>query len=149
MNLKVKEWLKRYVPANIFCTVCTLIVAYITFSATHNRVLTAFLSSIIGTICFYLFLLVRDVISTVKKNKSESKRYSFISFLKNIRNLAIEFGFSEILDVLVVMPLFMYIFPLIIGDVIIGTLVAKIVADIVFYVPTIIAYELRKKHLKD
>jgi hypothetical protein len=42
----------------------------------------------------------------------------------------------------------MYIFPIIIGQFSIGILVGKIVADIIFYIPTIIAYELRKKHLK-
>jgi hypothetical protein len=93
--------------------------------------------------------LVRDVINTIKRYDLESRRYNFVSFLKNIRNLAIEFGFSEALDTFVVAPFFMYTFPLLIGDVVIGTFVAKYLSDLVFYIPTIIAYELRKKHLKD
>tara|TARA_Y100000034_G_scaffold128423_1_gene182962 strand:+ start:509 stop:637 length:129 start_codon:yes stop_codon:yes gene_type:complete len=42
----------------------------------------------------------------------------------------------------------MYLFPVIIGNFAIGLFVGKIVADIVFYIPTIVMYELKKKHLK-
>jgi len=148
MNPKIKEWLKRYIPANLFCTICTLIVSYVIFYSTNNRVLTAFLSSIIGTICYYGFILVRDVIYTKRKYIEDSKKYTFVSFIKNVNNIIIEFGFSEILDTFFVTPFFMYLFPLIINDIVIGTLIAKYASDIVFYIPTIIAYELRKKHLK-
>jgi len=41
----------------------------------------------------------------------------------------------------------MYIFPILIQNYSIGIIVGKIVADVVFYIPTIIAYELRKKYV--
>ena len=41
----------------------------------------------------------------------------------------------------------MYIFPIILGNFAVGIIAGKFAADIVFYIPVIIAYELRKKHL--
>jgi hypothetical protein len=70
------------------------------------------------------------------------------SFFRDIRNIILEFGFSEILDSLFIRPFMMYIFPILIGNVELGIFAGKIAADIVFYVPTIFAYELRKKHLR-
>jgi hypothetical protein len=149
MNPKIKEWLIRYLPANLFCTACTLITAYITFSVSQNRALTAFLSSIIGTICYYGFIIARDIIYKIKKCHLENKKYSLIHFLKGIRNIILEFGFAEALDSLVIAPFFMYIIPILVGNLTIGIFIAKCLADIVFYMPTIIVYELRKKYLKD
>jgi hypothetical protein len=70
-------------------------------------------------------------------------------FFKTVRNLVVEFGFSEVLDSLFVRPFCMYVFPLLVGNFFVGILVAKVAADIIFYIPTITAYELRKKHMKD
>jgi hypothetical protein len=63
--------------------------------------------------------------------------------------MIVEFGFSEVADTFIVAPAFMYFFPLIIGDIVIGTFAAKFLSDVIFYTFAIIAYELRKKHLSD
>lgn len=68
-----------------------------------------------------------------------------MGFFKTIRNLVFEFGFSEALDSFVVRPFCMYIFPILTNNYGVGIIIGKIVADVSFYIPTIIAYELRKK----
>ncbi|MFT7616336.1 MAG: hypothetical protein ACI8Y7_001167 [Candidatus Woesearchaeota archaeon] len=69
--------------------------------------------------------------------------------LVRVRNLLVEFGFSETLDSFIVRPFLMWFFQVWFGNVALGLLVGNILADVSFYIPTIISYELRKKHLKD
>jgi hypothetical protein len=145
MNKKLKEWLKRYIPAEIFSTLGALIGAGLTFFFTNNGVLSAFAGMIFENVGYYGFIVVREYVADLKKSKGE---YRILGFFKTFRNLSLEFGFSEILDSLIVRPFFMYIIPLMISPFSLGILIAKIVADIIFYIPTIIAYELRKKHLR-
>ena len=146
---KFKEWLKRYLPANILSTIITLLTVLIVLKLTGNNVLAAFLGSIFESIAYYGFILTRDVIETKKKYSKEKRKYTTKSFLKNIRNLFLEFGLAEIMDTLIIRPFFLYVCPIVLGSVTIGTLVGKYIADILFYIPTIISYEMRKKHLKD
>jgi hypothetical protein len=149
MNKKVKEWLKRYVPANIVATITVLVVSWITIYFTKNYLLAAFLASIFESIVYYGVILVRDIISDVKKLSKKRNKYSFANFAKNIRNMLLEFTVAELLDTFVIRPALLYYSPRIIGNYTIGILVGKYLADIIFYVPTIMAYELRKKHLKE
>ena len=63
--------------------------------------------------------------------------------------VVIEFGPGEYLDTFIVRPFAMWFFPYIIGSLAIGIFLGKIVADIIFYIPTIIMYEIRKKNFDD
>jgi hypothetical protein len=58
--------------------------------------------------------------------------------------LAVEFGPAEALDSLVVRPACVAVGVAALGPVA-GVLVAKLVADLAFYVPVIATYELRKR----
>jgi len=149
MNAKAKHWFKRYFPANLFCSLVTLVVAQTTFYFSNDRVLTAFLSSIIGTVFYYGFILTRDIIATVKLGKIQAQKYSYKSFIKNVRNLVLEFGLAEVLDTFLIAPLFMFWFPVLFNNLTIGIIVGRYLADFIFYIPTIISYELRKKYLAD
>ena len=71
------------------------------------------------------------------------------AYFKDLRNLIIEFGPSEILDVLAVRPFFMYLMPKVMGEFVLGTFVGKMIADVVFFIPAVVMYEVRKKHLND
>jgi len=137
----MKHWLKRYLPAEAFAIIGAIIGAGLVFLLTQNRVLAAYIGAISDGIVFYTVILIRDLNNSNKKNSTKE-------ILKTIRNLIIEFGLSELLDFLIIRPFIMYIFPLIIGNFAMGIFIGKIVADLIFYLPTIIMYELRKKHLK-
>ena len=141
MKKKMKEWLKRYLPAEAFAIIGAIIGAGLVFLLTNNRILSAYAGAICDGIVFYTFILIRDLNNSKKKHGTKE-------VIRTIRNLVIEFGFSEFLDLLIIRPFIMYIFPLIIGHFAIGIFIGKIVADLIFYLPTIIMYELRKKHLK-
>ena len=149
MNHKIKEWLKRYLPANIIATITVLLVSWIVVLLTKNYVLAAFIASISDFIVYYGFILVRDIIQTRKSNSKKKKKYTWISLLKNVRDIILEFSVGEALDTLMIRPFFLYFTPIWIGNYTIGIIIGKYLSDITFYIPTIISYELRKKHLKD
>lgn len=147
MKHKIKEWVQRYLPAEIVATVGALTFASVSYNITGNGIISAYMGTIGENIGYYGYITLKDINHSKKHHEKNNKKYGIVSFLKNIRNLILEFGFSEFLDSFFVRPFCMYVFPIIIGNYITGIIIGKIVADIVFYVPTIIAYELRKKHI--
>ncbi|MFH1127128.1 MAG: hypothetical protein ABIG84_01955 [archaeon] len=149
MKHKLKEWIKRYLPAEIAGMISALTGAGVAYMLTDNLIVVALAGVWSETIGYYAFISIRDIAHSRKHHRINNKKYGLISFLKNIRNLIIEFGFSETLDSFFIRPFFMYVFPIILGNVLLGVFIGKISADVVFYIPTITAYELRKKHLGD
>lgn len=147
MKEKVKEYLKRYLVADIVSTVLSLATAWFIMESTTDRVLAAFVGSAVASIAFYLYIAIKDVRKSLKRHKTANEKYKIKSFLIDFRNLIIEFGPAELLDVLAVRPFFMYLMPKLMGDFMLGTFVGKLIADVAFFVPAILMYELRKKHL--
>ncbi len=140
MRNKSREWLARYIPAEICATAGSILGALIILKLTNNRILAAYAATLCENTGFYLFIGIRDFTHSIKHKKS---------LLKTLRNLILEFGPAEFLDTFIIRPFWMYTLPLFINNYALGIFTAKIVADITFYIPTIISYELRKKHLKD
>jgi len=105
--MKIKIWLKRYLPAEIFATTCALLGGGITNLLFHNPILTA-LGSTWGENLGYYGTII----------------FSFI-----------------------IRPFAMYIFPKITHNLYLGLIIGKLTADITFYIPTIIAFELKNKFL--
>lgn len=148
MNEKIREWIKRYLPGEILGTIGALIGAGLIYFLTKNRILSAYAGAVGENIGYYGFIFIKEHINDLDNSKKMNKEHGIKGFFKTIRNLFVEFGFSEMLDSLIIRPFCMYIFPLITGQFGLGIFIGKLVADIFFYIPTIIAYELRKKHLR-
>ena len=148
MRRKIYEWIKRYAPAEIFATLGAVIGASAVFLLTQNRIASAYAGAIGETICFYLVMLTRDIIAGIVQHKSNNKEYRASSLAKDTRNILIEFGPAEMFDSLVIRPFLMYFFSLYAGNFAVGILLGKISADVVFYFPVVISYELRKKYVK-
>jgi hypothetical protein len=142
---KVHEWSKRYLPAEIVCTITALIGAGVTHYITGNPIATAFAGTWGENIGYYGYISYTDL----KKRKNKNKKLNFMQYLLHIRDLIFEFGFSEILDSFLIRPALMYVIPQMLNNVMVGIFIAKITADIIFYIPTIIAYELKKKYIKN
>ena len=139
MKRKIREWSKRYLPAEFFAIIGALLGAGGVFFFTGNRILSAYIGTMGENIGYYWFILIRE-----HKVNSKGKKQGMA---KTIRNLLVEFGFSESLDSLVVRPFCLYIFPVLTNNYGIGIVVGKLAADMIFYISTITAYELRKKYL--
>ena len=66
-----------------------------------------------------------------------------------LRALFVEFGVVELFDTLFIRPMLIYYIPIWVGDLSWGVIIAKFAADITFYIPAILSYELSKKKLRD
>src|SRR3989344_7030106 len=144
MKWNIRQWSERYIPSEISGTILAVISALTINKLTGNLVLTAFAGTWGENVGYYGSIFVRDYIKHSQKTSSNRCLHS----VKVIRNMIFEFGPAEILDSFIVRPYAMFIFPIIINNLALGIFTGKIFADIIFYIPTIISYELRKKHFK-
>lgn len=145
---KIKEWLWRYLPAEIFATTGIILITGTIYFFTGNRILAAYTGSIFENLGYYSFISLRELKRDKAKYKNSNKEFGIIIFFKTIRNLAAEFGPSEILDTLIIRPFCIYWLPILISNYIFGVMIGKFIADLIFYTITITFYEKRKKYLK-
>ncbi|WP_400193999.1 hypothetical protein [Hymenobacter sp. B81] len=149
MKQKALEWLRRYLPAEILSVLATLGCAGLAYWATGNRVSTALAGTWGGNVAYFGCILLTDVVQTRRRRRALGQRYTAAALGRNVRALAVEFGVAELADSLLIRPALMYYLPLWLGSLSGGLLLAKLLADVTFYVPAIVGYELSKKHLRD
>jgi hypothetical protein len=149
MKQKIAEWLKRYGLAEVISLSLTVLCAWLAFHFTQNKITTALVGTWGGNIGYFGTILIEDILLATKQLRAVGKQYSLETFYKNVRALFVEFGIAEIFDTLFIRPTLMYYIPIWIGDLSWGVVVAKFAADITFYIPAIISYELSKKKLRD
>ena len=143
------EWAKRYLPAGIISSVATILSSVFTYKITQNHLTTALVGTWVGNFIYFGYILGVDIFKTNKKLLKKDKKYTFKTFLQNIRALIVEFGFSELFDSFLIRPTLMYYFPIWVNEIWLGIILAKIIADITFYIPAIFAYEYSKKSLRN
>lgn len=80
--------------------------------------------------------------------RAQGRRYTAGTLGRNIRALVVEFGVAEVFDSLFIRPALLYWLPRWLHSVPLGVLAAKLAADVTFYIPTIISYELSKQRLR-
>ncbi len=136
-------------PADIVSTVLSLTTAWVIHRISGDNVLAAFGGSATASISFYGIVALNDVRASLKHHRKHDLAYGLSAYFKDLRNLIIEFGPAEILDVLAVRPFFMYLIPKLTGEFLIGLFIGKTIADVFFFIPAIIMYEVRKRHLND
>jgi len=141
--------MRRYLLADILSTVLSLTTAWIIHRTAGDNVLAAFGGSAMASMSFYGIVAYGDVRKSLKHHRKHDLTYGLMAYFKDLRNLLIEFGPAEILDVLAVRPLFMYLIPKLMGEFLLGVFIGKTIADVFFFVPAIVMYEVRKKHLND
>lgn len=145
---KTREWLRRYIPAEILGTTGALIAAWLVYSHTHSYVAGAAAGWVGEGIGFYGYFITTKLLQN-------HKRYSQYGFIKRVTlaigaastNLLVEFMPAEILDNFLIRPFLMYLVPQYIHPYPLGFLAGKFSADIIFYVFAIIGYETRKRWL--
>jgi hypothetical protein len=149
MKQKVKEWLKRYLPAEILSVIATLVSALFTFKITGSNLTTALVGTWAGNLAYFGYILAADVWKTRKACLQNGSPYQVKTFIRNLRALLVEFGLAEVFDSFLIRPALMYYLPKLTGNLATGVLLAKFLADITFYVPAIIGYEFTKRKLRD
>ena len=144
IKLKIKEWLKRYLPSEIVGTITAVSAASIAHLFFENLIFVAYIAALAEAIGFYSTVLIQHIIIATKKNRAVNKLFSFFDFAKIVGTILLEFGPAGIIDGWVLRPFFMYIFPLLLKNFTLGILVGKIVGDITFYFLVILGYEIKK-----
>ncbi len=134
MKRKISTWIKRYLPAEILAVIGALLGGLIINVLFRNSVLTALGATWGENIGYYGIIILRDL---------KKQRHVF----KVIRNLILEFGPAEYLDSFLIRPFMMYFFPRILNNLTLGLIAGKFAADFIFYIPTIISYELKNKFI--
>jgi len=70
---------------------------------------------------FYGATTIRNVSISIQTHRLMSKKYPLRSVLIDFRNLLVESGSAEVLDLLVVRPFFMYLIPTLMTNFIVGS----------------------------
>jgi hypothetical protein len=145
---RVQEWLRRYGPAELLSLLATLGAAAATAQAGGTRVAVALAATWAGNVAYFGLLLLQDMRQARRQLAAQGRIYSLASFGRNVRALVVEFGVAEVLDSFLIRPALMYWLPRWLHSVPLGVLGAKLAADVTFYVPAIISYELSKHKLR-
>lgn len=124
-------WLRRYLPAELVCTVTALLGAWAATALTGSAAVAGTWGENVG---FYGMLL-----------GCELSRRSLRALPTILRDLALEFGPATALDSLLLRPALMYAGMALPPHLAIGFIVGKLAADLIFYVPTIVSYELLRR----
>ncbi|MCB2378302.1 hypothetical protein LGH70_11950 [Hymenobacter sp. BT635] len=148
MKAKLKEWLKRYGPAELLSVAATLAAAGLAFELTGSYAATALAGTWVGNGAYFGYILALDILQARRQRHATGLPYTGRTLLRNLRALAVEFGLAEVFDSLLIRPALMYYLPKALGSLSGGILLAKLLADVTFYVPAIISYELSKKRLR-
>ncbi|MBX0292944.1 hypothetical protein K3G63_21050 [Hymenobacter sp. HSC-4F20] len=149
-KLKIREWGRRYLPAEALSVVATLGGAGVVWHLTPGEDLRAALAGTwAGNVAYFGWLLAQDVRLARRELRAQGRRYTSRAFGRNVRALAVEFGLAEVLDSLLIRPALLYWLPRWTGSHAGGVLLAKFLADVTFYIPAILSYELSKKHLRN
>jgi hypothetical protein len=137
--MPVGEWVRRYGPAELLALIGALAGWLAADLATGNTLVAAYAAALGDNVAYYGFLATREVRAhrTVAGSRLGAGLRAFGA-------LAIEFGPAEALDSLLVRPACVAVGVAALGPVA-GVLAGKLVADLVFYVPVIATYELRKR----
>lgn len=144
---KAREWIQRYGPAEL-AAACTAIIGYfLTFGLTGGEIAAAFGGAIGDNLGYYGTILTRDFKKDRRQALESGESYGAQGRLRTIKRLFLEFGFSEILDLGIVRPFTMGLGARYMGRGL-GVLLGKIVADVIFYIPTIASYEFGQ-HLNE
>jgi hypothetical protein len=138
---KIYEWIDRYSIPLVLSTVAAVLVANLSQLLFHNLIISAFLATWADNIIFYGMMAYKEIKSR--------ERYSFADYFKVLRNLIMEFGPAEILDSFVIRPFLLSVFPLFVPNYSLAILLASVAAEITYFIPVIIFYEIRKKIFKN
>ena len=143
LRSRAGDWLRRYGSAELAGISGALIAAWLAEAAGVHAVALAYAATIGENVGFYGTIIARQAARDMRRAREAGDRYSGRRIWKTTRDILIEFGPAELLDSFVIRPLAMGIGVRYLGRNA-GVILGKVVADITFYVPVIVTYEVRR-----
>jgi hypothetical protein len=143
---KFKEWLQRYIVAELLGTAIALGFADIAFSHSHSYIIAAGAGFVGEGIGFYGYFITSELLTNRRAYRALPllKRLSAI-IAKSSTNLIIEFAPAEIIDNIFIRPFLMFYMPQHIKPYAFGFIVGKLAADAIFYIFAVVGYEFKKR----
>ncbi len=141
---KLREWCSRYLPAEVVGSVLAVAGGFFAFHLTGNRGIAAISGTVAETIGFYLIIGSLDW----RRMRSRSSIGPIAAMMRVLGGMVAEFGPGEIIDSTLTRPVAMYIGPFITGGIATGSLLGKLMADVVFYAVVIVSYEISRTRLR-
>ncbi|MGI4869774.1 MAG: hypothetical protein ACRYFX_01205 [Janthinobacterium lividum] len=145
---RLREWLGRYGPAQLLSVLATLGAAQAATHAGANGVAVALAATWTGNLAYFGLILGQDVRRTRYQLHTQGRAYTWRTLARNGRALVVEFGTAEALDSLLIRPALLYWLPRWLHHMPLGVMVGQLAADVTFYIPAIISYELSKERLR-
>ncbi|GGK23647.1 hypothetical protein GCM10010124_15120 [Pilimelia terevasa] len=140
---KVREWTRRYLPAELLGTATALLVGLAAHRATGEVAAAAAAGAVAENVGYYGWFAVRETRRHLAARPGRRARAAG----RAARDLLVEFGPAEALDSLLARPALMYAGGHLVAPVAAGLLAGKLAADLVFYGCAAAGYELRRRHL--
>jgi hypothetical protein len=145
---RLREWSVRYLPAEIAGTLAALAAAWSVHAASGSLISAAIAGTISESLGYYGCMAVRAALhyDACHRHLAAPQRH-WLTGIRTVRDMLVEFGPAELVDSLLVRPFSMYLMTGLLGDFTAGIVAGKLAADVVFYGIAITAYELRKRYL--
>jgi hypothetical protein len=140
---KGAEWLERYGVAEVAGLCTAFIGAFAARVLTGSEIVAAYGAALGENVGYYGVIIGRELSHDRRDARAASRRYGLAGAARTARNLVFEFGLAEVLDSGLLRPLAMGLGVRFFGRAA-GIVVGKLAADLIFYVPVICAYEVRR-----
>lgn len=143
---KAREWLARYIPAEIIATFTAISSALLAHHLSGSLAVAAIAGTIGENIGYYSYFAIREAARHYQGHRQHPPlRRTLLITVKTVRDMLVEFGPAEFLDSFIFRPLFMFWGPQLVPNFAAGILLGKIAADLIFYTFAIVGYEYRKR----
>jgi len=142
---KLKEWFNRYALAELIGIIFALVFSNFSMLLLGNIIVSGFTATWANSLGFYGIIINRDL----REKRKRDKKLGMKDYLIQLRNTFIEFGPAEYLDSFLIRPFCLILFPYMISNYSLAIFIGTILADITYFIPTIISYEFRKKIFKN
>jgi hypothetical protein len=148
VRCKLREWSKRYLPAEVVGSFTALTAAWAVYAISGSLVAAAIAGSIGESLGYYGCVAFRDL----RRSNAQHRHHGlpqrrWLAGTRTARDMLIEFGPAELVDTFLARPFFMYLMPTLLHNLPAGLLAGKLAADVVFYSLAIASYELKKQYL--
>lgn len=147
VRARVAGWVRRYGPAEVVAVFTAVGGYHAGLALGGGEVVAAYAGAIGENAGFYGVMLGREIRQAAREAHAAGRSFGARAVLRTIGLLGVEFGVAEAFDSLLLRPLCMALGVRWLGAGV-GVIVGKLAADVTFYVPAVLFYELRRKYLE-
>jgi hypothetical protein len=141
-RVRIREWVRRYLPCEIAGTIGEFGAAALVYVATDSLAAAAVAASVGASGGYYAAAYLSALRWSFRDQAHRpAPARVVVATLLALRSVAIEFGPAEVIDSIAVRPLAFYLGPALFGNVAAGWVFGKLVSDVAFYTCAIFSYE--------